>query len=212
MRLLDEEASKCGSWRRAFPVANGYIYRPFFAKERPLNWLLCDVLARRARGEPDVGPFVAPYPSVPHQPASERPVHATAAAAAAATPAADDAPTPPGSPAEQRRRDAPRPTSACAEARSPCPPAACAATRSGPGEAAAPAEAAACGRRPPSALSRVNVEAHQGSWATPVDASSAGAGAGADGGGGAQACGGGSCEGAQACGEGGAGTSTTAGG
>ena len=106
MRLLDEEASKCGSWRRAFPVANGYIYRPFFAKERPLNWLLCDILARRARGEPDVGPFVAPYPSVPHQPASERPVHATAAAAAAATaaaaaaatPAADDAPTPPGSP------------------------------------------------------------------------------------------------------------------
>ena len=195
MRLLDEEASKCGSWRRAFPVANGYIYRPFFAKERPLNWLLCDVLARRARGEPDVGPFVAPYPSVPHQPASERPVHATAAAAAAATaaaaaaaatPAADDAPTPPGSPAEQRRRDAPRPTSACAEARSPCPPAACAATRSGPGEAAAPAEAAACGRRPPSALSRVNVEAHQGSWATPVDASSAGAGAGADGGCGAR--------------------------
>ena len=88
MRLLDEEASKCGSWRRAFPVANGYIYRPFFAKERPLNWLLCDVLARRARGEPDVGPFVAPYPSVPHQPASERPVHATAAAAAAATAAA----------------------------------------------------------------------------------------------------------------------------
>ena len=169
VRQMDEEASKSGGWRRAFPVADGHTYRPFFAKERPLNWLLCDILARRARGEPDVGPFAASELPA-HAAANAGAAAAVAAAAAAATPAAGAAPMRPGSPDEKRRHDATRPISACPDASSSCLSAACAA-KSGSGEAAAAPEAA-CGRRPPSAIARVNVEAYQGSWATPVDASS----------------------------------------